>query len=236
MRPCLLVLLAILATAAEAGAPRRPPAPAPPGRREPSGWLDGIIGEGTSAARSVATGSVAYVRNRVLDAVDVVELNVGVGPGAKAGVEYGLARTTLGWVQSQRIGLDGRQAGIWSERNASYGIFPASVAFLPFELVREAGDTWQALAVYGFELGTFGIERIERDRLATTTVLYHEAKAAGPVHERLGDAFSFGGDVHAGLLGARARVKPLELFDFVLGFAGVNLDRHLAHPAPHRKP
>lgn len=217
MRPTLLALLAVAwCTRADAAG------------RAGATWQDRIVAAGGKLTQALGL----YVLGRAADALDIVEANVGVGPGLKAGLEYGVLRTTLGYVEAGRLGIDGRQLGAWTEYNVAFGIFPASVLFAPFELVKNQGDTWKALAEVGFELGSVGVERTKRSNFATTAVLYREAVMVGPYHQRVGDSFSFGAELHLLLLGARARVKPIEAIDFLLGFVGVDLDPKLGMAAP----
>jgi hypothetical protein len=223
MRTC--VFLVLVASVAFGGAVVGPPGGGVPD--SPGAWYS-QIGKGVA---DIGKASVRYVRNRLLDLLDIAEVNIGVGPGAKAGVEYAIGRTTLGYVESTRLGLDSRQVGVWSERNVSYGIFPLSLVFLPFELTRGLGETWETIAVVGFELGTIGIERWERENFNTTAKLYEVALAGGPIHERPGDIAAIGAELHL-FFGARARVKPLEIVDFALGFIGIDLDPQLRHPNP----
>ena len=189
-------------------------------------------GPSLRTGQSLLGGVLRYAFGRVADALDVVEANVGIGPGLKAGVEYAVLRTSVGSVHAQRLGMDGRQIGTWDERNVAFGIFPASLLFAPFELVKNQGDTWRALAVGGFELGTVGVERTSRENFATSDVLYHETVMAGPWNERPGDTAAIGAELHLGFIGARLRVKPLEFVDFIVGFVGIELDPQLAHPNP----
>jgi hypothetical protein len=175
-------------------------------------------------------GVLKYLGARFNDAADMFEMDAGFGLGAKVGIEAALVRIGAGKVQSQRFGFDGRQLGSWSEEDALFGMFPLSLLFAPFELVKGQGDLWEGLAVGGFEMGTIGVERIRRSRFATTTVLYREARAAGGWHERPGDIASIGGEAFLGILGLRARLKPLEAVDFLIGFIGFDLDPMLAHP------
>jgi len=190
----------------------------------------GLFASSRKARPGLLSGVWRFIAARSLDLLDVAEINLAVGPGLKAGIEYGAARTTLGLVQAERFGFDGRQVGAWVEKNASFGILPASLLFAPCELFRRAGEPWRSLAVYGFEMGSLGAERTERQDFATTAVLYRQARMAGPWHERPGDMASFGLELHLLLVGGRARFKPLEALDFLAGFVGVDLDPALAHP------
>jgi len=194
------------------------------------GLVGGALAAGREAGLGLLGGVWRFVSARSLDLLDVAEVDFGVGPGLKAGIEYGAARTTLGLVQAERFGFDGRQVGAWVERNASFGILPASLLFAPCELFRRAGEPWRSLAVYGFEMGSLGAERTERQDFATTAILYRQATMAGPWHERPGDVASFGLELHLLLVGGRMRFKPLEALDFLAGFVGLDLDPALAHP------
>jgi len=195
---------------------------------------DDLLVDALASGRRVSLGLLGrvwrFLAARSLDLLDVAEVNLAVGPGLKAGVEYGAARTTLGLVQAERFGFDGRQVGAWVEKNASFGILPASLVFAPCELFRRAGEPWHSLALYGFEMGSLGAERTERQGFATTAILYRKARMAGPWHERPGDIASFGLELHLLLVGGRMRVKPLEAVDFLVGFLGIDLDPALAHP------
>ncbi len=191
---------------------------------------EGVLESGRRAGLAALGALWRYVQGRALDLLDVAEVNLAVGPGLKGGVEYGAARTTLGLVGAERFGFDGRQVGAWVEKNASFGILPASLLFAPCELFRRAGEPWRSLAVYGFEMGSLGAERTERQDFATTAILYRQARMAGPWHERPGDVASFGLELHLLLVGGRMRFKPLEALDFLAGFIGVDLDPALAHP------
>ena len=113
---------------------------------------------------------------------------------------------------------------------ARWGIFPASLVCAPFELFRNSGEPWHTLAVYGFEMGSLGAERTERQGFATTAVLYDKAEMVSLWHSRPGDMCSIGADVHLLFVGGRARFKPLEMVDFVLGFVGINLESWLDRP------
>jgi hypothetical protein len=231
----LILVVGLAATSAAATLPQPPIVSGSPSAAAAArSWVERIFGGAASGAQTAATAVLGYTRDRFLDLVDIFELDLGVGPGLKAGVEYGVGRTTLGYVEAQRFGLDGRQVGTWSERNVAYGIFPASLAFAPFELVRGAGEVWEGLAVVGFEMGSLGVERTKRESFATTATLYGEASMVGPWHERPGDLCAVGAEAHLLILGARARVKPLEIVDFIVGIVGVDLDPKLAHPQAGR--
>jgi len=194
-------------------------------------WIERVTGPVGRTGGQVLGKVWVYLSGRVNDAIDMVEMDVGFGVGAKAGLEAALVRIGAGTLQSQRFGFDGRQAGAWTEQNVMFGIFPISLLFAPFELARNQGDVWEGLAAGGFELGTSGTERIRRGNFATTAVLYQEAVAVGPVHERPGDIASVGGEVFLGFLGVRARLKPVEALDFLTSFFGLDLDPMLAHPS-----
>jgi len=226
--PMVALLLVALAASSLAGGPTPRIDAATRRGRTPLGFADQIFAQGTNVAREIGKVALRYAYQRLVDLVDVVELNVGIGPGVKAGAELGLVRVGLGLVEARRIGLDGRQLGSWQERNVAYGILPVSLLFAPFELARGAGETWEALAVWGFEAGSLGAERTEREEFATTTVLYHDARMVGPWHDRLpGDLCSLGAEVHLLVIGARARLKPAQLLDFLIGLVGGDMDEEL---------
>jgi hypothetical protein len=183
------------------------------------------IGGGLKSAGSTVQSAV----NTILSLGDVLELNLGFGLGIKAGFQYGVGRTGAGYVESERVGMDGRQVGTWSERNACFGLAPLSLVLAPAELFRRTSETCDSVADF-FEMSSMGIERIERDNFSTTTILYHTARAAGPWHERPGDIGSLGGEFHLGFLGARLRLKPVQLVNTILSIFGAGFGDSLASP------
>jgi hypothetical protein len=190
-----------------------------------SGILGSIFGSSGDLLGNIS-GSVGP---RLLDLVDCIELNGGVGPGFKLGLEFIVVRIGVGSVRSTRGGIDSRQTGVWSERDAMMGLAPFSLLLAPCELMRGRGETWDGLA-NAFEMLSLGVERMERDNLRTSTILYHKATAVGGWHERPGDRYSLGGEAHLLYLGGRLRFKPCQLAAFVLGLVGIDVSQRMAHP------
>jgi hypothetical protein len=232
----LFPLLALLLLASLAAAPEGlATASSPTLTSDPStatgsqSTLESLLNSISPSLTWLGVGIWDYLSNRVLDMVDMFEVNVGFGFGVKVGMEFGLGRTSLGFSDTQRIGMDGRQWGLWSEKNAAFGYFPLSLAFAPFELSRSEDEPWKTLRMHCFEAGTVGVEWTKRENFLTTAKLYDEAQMAGPAHERVGDCFAIGGEMHMLVIGARMRIKPAEMVDFFLGFVGIDLDRDLVH-------
>ncbi len=199
--PCLLALAAASWAAAEPGPPKGGPALAP----------------------------LRYLRGRALDLLDVVELNVGAGPGAKLSVKYGLHFFGLGSVRSTRAGNIDRRAGTWRELDTEFGILPLSVAAWPVHYGARAWGRRQlaADAKLVAQAGSEGIQYLDRKELNGDPAFIVKDTAEGPVHTRWADSFPIGAEVHA-YVGIRALVRPLELVDFAVGLVGLDLDPWLA--------
>jgi len=180
--------------------------------------LGNILGSATSIGGNVLMGLV-----------DCIELNGGVGPGFKLALEAVFTRIGVGYVRSMRAGLDGRQFGTWSERDAMMGLAPFSLLLAPCELMKGRGETWTGLA-NAFEMTTLGVERVERENLNTSTILYHKSIMIGGWHQRPGDRYSIGGEAHLLYVGGRLRFKPVQLAAVLLGIFGIDISARLASP------
>ena len=179
--------------------------------------------------RSWLGAPVRYVRDRGLDLLDIVELNVGAGKGAKLSVKYGIRFFGLGSVRAWRVGTIDRRAGVWRELDTEFGILPLSLLAWPVHWGAERLGWRQLSADARFVArdGSRGFEHLDRKELNGDRVWLLKDTADGPIHTRWADSYPIGAEVHLGV-GARVMVRPLELADFVVGFVGVDLDPWLA--------
>ena len=179
---------------------------------------------GEEAPRT-ASAPVRYVRERALDLLDIVEVNVGVGRGAKVSVAYGIQLFGLGSVRSWRAGTIDRRAGTWREIDTEFAILPLSLAAWPvhYGAMAVGARGLAADAKFIAQAGSEGVEHLDRKELGGDPAWIVKDTVSGPVHTRWADTFPIGAEVHAGV-GLRARVRPLEIIDFVLGFVGVEMD------------
>jgi hypothetical protein len=162
--------------------------------------------------------------------LDVVDLNVGVGPGAKVDAKYGVHFLGAGSVRSVRVGLTDGRLRLWRERDEQVGLFPFSLLGWPAHavgrIVNDPKLSEKALEIaIGASLGTHAVER-EFIAKEGATVLKDVAQMWR--HTTWGDSLPVGGEVHAGLVGARVMARPLQLVDFAVGFLGIDLDPWLA--------
>lgn len=111
---------------------------------------------GVKEKRSLATNVLLYIPNRILDLLDIIRIDVGVGPSAGAVVRitpYGQVGARFLLPISARAGLRGRKSPIFIEHTSEMGIGPAflsSEARTPTILEVGAGlDFFVAGAYFG---------------------------------------------------------------------------------------
>jgi len=186
-------------------------------------------GEPAPAPAGPVAAPLRYLRERALDLLDAVELNVGAGRGAKLSVQYGLQFFGAGSVRSHRVGTIDRRVGRWRELDTELGLLPLSLLAWPVHYAAKAAGRRQLAADAAFVAkdASDGFEHLDRKELNGDPVFLLKDTVTGPVHTRWGDSFPIGFEVHA-LVGVRARVRPLQLADFLVGFVGVELDPWLA--------
>jgi hypothetical protein len=170
-----------------------------------------------------------YVGERVNDLLDVFEVNVGIGRGAKIDVKYGVQFLGLGDVRSRRLGTIDRRVGYWRENDSEIGLLPLSLLAWPVHYgARELGARRLAAdAKFVAETGSDGLQLLDRKELNDDPEFLLKDTVNGPVHARWGDSFPIGAEVHVGV-GVRVMLRPLQLLDFIAGFAGIELDPWLA--------
>lgn len=214
MRSSFVALLLGILACGPASAEEEGEARGSPARRPP-----------TSAAKRLVRPVVRYLCERGADLMDVVELNVGVGRGAKSDFHYGIHFFGLGDVRSWRAGVLDRRVGYWRELDTQLGLLPLSLLACPVEqAARVAGQRQLAAdARFVLEVGTDGVRHLDRKEFNGDPEFILKDTVSGAMHTRWGDSFPIGGEVHLGI-GARAYLRPLQLVDFIVGFVGIELD------------
>lgn len=179
--------------------------------------------------RSRAPAPLRYLHERLADLLDVFELNVSVGRGAKADIRYGLLFFGLGDLRVQRYGLLDRRTGSWRELDTELCLLPLSLLAAPVEqAARLAGAPRLAQdAHFVLQAGTDGFQHLDRKELNGDPEFLLKDTVDGPMHTRWGDCFPVGAEFHLGV-GARVTLRPLQFVDFLVGFAGFELDPWLA--------
>ena len=178
----------------------------------------------------VAWAPFRYVGGRVADLFEVVDLNLGFGPGAKIDARYAVNFLGAGRVESVRLGLDhGRLRG-WREADRQMGLFPLSLLGWPAaaagRVLRNPELTEKAIELA--VAGSAGSQTLERAELAREGAPVLISVVSMWRHATWGDSLPVGAEAHAGLVGARVLVKPLQLVDLAVGFVGLDLDPWLA--------
>jgi len=166
-----------------------------------------------------------YAAERFNDLLDIFELNVGVGRGAKFDVRYGLHFFGIGDVRSHRFGFFGRRAGTWRELDSELSLFPLSLLAWPVEQAAALCGARQLRqdAHFVLQAGTDGVQHLDRKELNGDPVFVLRDTVEGALHTRWGDCFAIGAEAQLGV-GVRAVVRPLQLADFVVGWVGIELD------------
>ena len=136
-----------------------------------------------------------YPVNRLLDLLDIFQLDFGFGFGlhvnahATRALQVGAGASSL-----SRVGLDGRQIGFYNENRSEFSLLPFSVeGYRRRPVILGNFD--------GFNSAT------ERDQL----------------YGNVRDYFGLGAAVTAGIVGVQVEARPTEMVDFLTGWAGIDL-------------
>lgn len=129
-------------------------------------------------------------KDMLLDLCDIAYVNGGVGDGLLFDVQFTkLAHVGAGWADTVRLGLRPRAIGVWSQRQAEYG------------------------------LSLFYWRDINRQATFATSTLFDQSTSYRGFdldHQReTGHWLDFSVHVHALLLGVEASASPKEAIDFV---------------------
>ena len=178
-----------------------------------------------SAAFCGAPAPLRYAAERGRDLLDVVEINAGIGRGAKLDLRYGLHLFGAGRVRAWRVGTIDRRVGRWRELDDQFAILPLSLLAWPIHhAARLCGArSLAADARFVAEAGSEGVQHLDRKELNGDPAFILKDTVEGPNHTRWADSFPIGAEAHLGV-GLRIMVRPLQLVDFLVGFAGVDLD------------
>lgn len=162
-----------------------------------------------SPADAQPTGAVRrvllYVPNLVLDVLDIVNVNVGMGPGVHANVhatryfQFG-----GGGSVSTKQGMIGRQVGCWHEDR-----YETSLTCISAEIVKQTPAKWVGVLVKPLdaEIGPKSWEA----KAAEGKELDEKVLAAKR------DMFGVGAAAHAAVLAVEAEFRLTEVLDAVLG-------------------
>ncbi|MFN0207609.1 MAG: hypothetical protein ACKVS6_14985 [Planctomycetota bacterium] len=128
-------------------------------------------------------------KDTFLDLTDIAYINVGVGDGLLAEVQLTkLGHFGLGWADTVRAGFRPRAIGVWSQRQAEYGISLFYWRDINRQAVYATSTLFdQSMSYKGFDLD-------------------HQSET--------GHWLDFGVHVHALLIGVEANASPKETLDF----------------------
>ena len=171
-----------------------------------------------------------YFRNRSLDFWDMFDVSLSGGKWAKVEVDYLIGFYGFGATEAQRWRLGQRSAIANEETTMICSLpFPASLILFPTMIGQEKGDKtgtiltlggvsyesekaiWPSPTTRGIPqtLTRIRMTAIERDTES------HRFKVTG-------NSFGVGAEAHL-IVGARAKVYPLQIFDFIAGILGWDL-------------
>lgn len=136
-----------------------------------------------------------YLPNRILDILDLIQIDVGWGWGIHFN-GHGTRALQLGFGLSSmnKLGVDGRQFGFFDEGRSE-------LSLLPFSLESYSRD--------GLVVGNY------RD--------FETATQREQLYNNQRDYFGVGAAACVGIIGVQADVKPTEMVDFITGWAGLDL-------------
>jgi len=139
-----------------------------------------------------------YFLSRWYDLIDIVDFSFGAGPGLMFNVHATkLAQAMGGWSDAYHVGFRGRSAGIWHEKRKEVG-----VSLLYYQKVeRERITGW---------VESFRTDKMDLD----TSAVY----ANNNDRSFLG----VGAMVQAGVM-VNVNVRPMQAFDFVLGWMTIDV-------------
>ena len=181
--------------------------------------------EGPRRLRDVLGG---HFKSRCLDFMDMFEAGLSFGPWARVEAQYGIGFWGFGATDLQRWRL-GQRSVVANEESATISTlpFPASLilfpaffsdnevvsTIVPLGGVCEEDETpiWPA-AIF---TGSPPVSRHMRIMCIERDVATHSFKVTG-------DSFMVGLDAHL-LIGARARIRPVQIPDFIVGIFGWDL-------------
>ncbi|RMD79791.1 MAG: hypothetical protein D6820_07695 [Lentisphaerae bacterium] len=150
--------------------------------------------------RHFFTRLLLYIPDRIFDALDIVTADVNIGPGV-----YAEGHVT----RMLQVGGGGKATlGIGLHTQRSLGL--------------------ENLDAGGIHLLLFGMEGAWMAKVGTSGVFSGGAGNVGiqgpkdEIYQKVYDYWGIGGSVNAGLVGAKVEFHPLQLFDFILGFIGVD--------------
>ena len=139
-----------------------------------------------------------YFLSRWYDLIDIMDFSFGAGPGFMVNAHATkLAQALGGWSDAYHVGFRGRSAGVWRERRKEIG-----VSLLYYQKVeRERVTGW---------VESFRTDKMDLD----TAGLYANNNDRG--------FLGVGAMIQAGLM-VNVNVRPMQAFDFVLGWLGVDV-------------
>ncbi len=177
------------------------------------------LGPGLSRRMRAAVGF--YFKNRALDFLDTFEVGIAGGTWGRIEVQYLIGTWGFGATGGQRWRL-GRRSFILDEDTVTLAPLPFPVGAIVYPLARPlkpwavpffGGSAEEELAIWPDPVSTGIAHTVDRIRIACLEADEEEGLKVG------GDSFMIGAEVHI-LLGARARVMPVQLLDFVTGLFG----------------
>jgi len=182
----------------------------------------------TLGTESKKTNSVGrYFKSRWLDFFDMFEVGVSGGSGAKFEVQYIIGAWGYGMTEVQRWRIGQRSMVLNEETtNISTLPFPASLILYPATTKMETTKS-QIISLGGFsyenEHGIWPdpiLNNYPRDR-ERIRMAFAERPLKSQKLKVTPESTAIGVDFHL-LVGARAKIVPAQIFDFIVGLIGID--------------
>lgn len=162
-----------------------------------------------------------YFKHRGLDFLDMFDVGVSAGKWARVEAQYGLGMWGLGRTDCRRLRL-GQRSAVLGEESETVAPLPLPASLLLYPVAEELTDS-QYTASRLVLTGCCEIEDAVQPDPAAMEIPsgLNRSRLAG-WGASWGESFPVGVDAHL-LVGARARIRPVQVFDFVAGILGWDL-------------
>jgi hypothetical protein len=171
--------------------------------------------------------SLGYIPARFYDLLDMVELNLGVDTQFSLYVVAAVEPLLVGGgiYECEKLGMDGRLLGQWSEKRATIGLGPES--FVQYEIEPNWANRYMYNTDYSPHKNTLPGEDVFYERWGFSPRFCDHEK-------RILDITA---EVHVIALGIDVSVSPLEILDFITGWIGIDdiSDDDWVDPKPLRR-
>jgi len=193
------------------------------GPRDPDPWSDWE----RRGPEKIRTATGAFAKSRWLDFWDMFEVGLSFGPWFRVEANYLIGFFGYGATDCARFRL-GQRAMVVDEQNTMFSTLPFPVSAILYPVAWATGEPMAEIAALGgvsYDTETAiwpdplfqGIPH-SKDRMR---LAFFERDTQARVSRVTGDSTAVGAEAHL-LIGARVRVMPLQILDFLAGLVGLD--------------